>query len=60
MGWYQDELYERAQEQWIENFIEDNEREPTEEEIEDATEDAYSSYLGRLIDSTYDRIKEGD
>jgi hypothetical protein len=60
MGWYQDELYERAQERWIENFIDDNGREPTEEEIEAATEDAYESYISGLADSAYDRMKEGD
>lgn len=61
MGHYQDELYEAATElleRFIEQFIDDHGREPTEEEILAAEHDAYIDYVSGLADSYYDQMKD--
>lgn len=60
MGHFQDDLYEAARERWIEQFIEDNDREPTDEEIDDAMNEAYIDYVSGMADAAYDRMRDGD
>lgn len=58
MGWYQDELYMAAEERFVENFIDQHDREPTEAEIEAGLEDAYTDYVSGMADAAYDRMKD--
>lgn len=60
MGWQQDDLYEAATEYFIEKFIDDYGREPTEEEILAAEHDAYVNYVSGLADSYHDAMKDGN
>lgn len=52
------DLYELAISRWIESFIIDNDREPTDEEIEAGSEDAFENYIAAMTDETHDRMKD--
>lgn len=52
------ELWIRAEEAWIEQFIDDNDREPTEDEIEEASVRAYENYIADLTDNAYEQMRE--
>jgi len=52
------DMYERATEQFIEQFIDNHGREPTEEEILAAEEDAYQNYISGMEDAIYERMKD--
>lgn len=58
MGYWQDDMYEAAIEEWINNFIKDNDREPTEDEIEAASDDAYQNYVSGMADAACDAYKD--
>lgn len=51
-------VYERAIERWIENFIEDHGREPTDDEIDAAEEEAVENYLCSEADSVYESMRD--
>lgn len=52
------DTYEAAIEQWIDAFISDNDREPTDDEIEAASDKAIEDYIASKGDSAYERMRE--
>lgn len=53
-----DELWEAAVEQFVENFIDEHDREPIDEEIEKGAYNAYTDYVSGLADRAYDAWRD--